>query len=160
MYKLLNEWINFFSKSIYWDMKYIVYIPASTIWLLKCVSSVLIEWSLSDFQSDPNQFYARHLQTSLFPDSPYAHECGGEPLCIPLLTWEGLRHFHSTFCHPSNARSVVYITPSIYISVPEPWPCYNIVRCSCMVLLDGNKHLLHLVTVTNIIYFGESGMRC
>ncbi|KAG8193515.1 hypothetical protein JTE90_003727 [Oedothorax gibbosus] len=58
--------------------------------------------------SDPGQFFARHLQRSLFPGTPYQHECGGEPLAIPLLTWQGLRDFHASLYHPANSRFVTY----------------------------------------------------
>ncbi|GIY51671.1 presequence protease, mitochondrial [Caerostris extrusa] len=58
--------------------------------------------------SDPSQYYARHLQNQLFPSNAYSHESGGDPLAIPELTWQQLKHFHSTLYHPSNSRFVTY----------------------------------------------------
>ncbi|KAF8777515.1 Presequence protease like protein [Argiope bruennichi] len=58
--------------------------------------------------SDPSQYYARHLQNHLFPSNAYSHESGGDPLVIPHLTWQGLKHFHSTLYHPSNSRFITY----------------------------------------------------
>ncbi|CAL1264212.1 unnamed protein product [Larinioides sclopetarius] len=58
--------------------------------------------------SDPSQYYARHLQNHLFPSNAYSHESGGDPVAIPHLTWQGLKHFHSTLYHPSNSRFITY----------------------------------------------------
>lgn len=45
---------------------------------------------------------------SLFPDTPYAHDSGGDPACIPDLTWEEFKAFHERFYHPSNALVFLY----------------------------------------------------
>ncbi|GFS93402.1 presequence protease, mitochondrial [Trichonephila clavipes] len=58
--------------------------------------------------SDPGQYYARHLQNFLFPSNAYSYESGGDPLVIPHLTWQNLKHFHSTLYHPSNSRFITY----------------------------------------------------
>ncbi|GFS94923.1 presequence protease, mitochondrial [Nephila pilipes] len=58
--------------------------------------------------SDPAQYYARHLQNFLFPSNAYSYESGGDPLFIPHLTWQNLKHFHSTLYHPSNSRFITY----------------------------------------------------
>lgn len=55
-------------------------------------------------QSDNERVYAQHLQNKLYPDHTYSVVSGGEPLAIPDLTWEQLKHFHATHYHPSNAR--------------------------------------------------------
>ena len=47
-------------------------------------------------------------QSLLLPGHTYAHNSGGDPLEIPSLTWEGLKEFHSTFYHPSNAVFYTY----------------------------------------------------
>ncbi|KAL0201625.1 hypothetical protein M9458_004812, partial [Cirrhinus mrigala] len=54
--------------------------------------------------SDNERLYAQHLQNKLLPDHTYSVVSGGEPLAIPDLTWEQLKHFHTTHYHPSNAR--------------------------------------------------------
>ncbi|MEO7804156.1 MAG: insulinase family protein [Actinomycetota bacterium] len=48
------------------------------------------------------------LGAALFPDLTYAYNAGGDPEDIPNLTWEGLKAFHSTHYHPSNAFFVTY----------------------------------------------------
>lgn len=58
--------------------------------------------------SDNERLYAQHLQNKLLPDHTYAVVSGGEPLCIPDLTWDQLRLFHATHYHPSNARFFTY----------------------------------------------------
>jgi Zn-dependent M16 (insulinase) family peptidase len=40
----------------------------------------------------------------VLPDTPYRFESGGDPECIPDLTWEGLREFHRTRYSPGNCR--------------------------------------------------------
>ncbi|MDR2397590.1 MAG: insulinase family protein [Spirochaetaceae bacterium] len=41
---------------------------------------------------------------AVLPDTPYRFESGGDPECIPSLTWEGLRDFHRTRYVPGNCR--------------------------------------------------------
>uniref|UniRef100_A0A665XEJ9 Presequence protease, mitochondrial n=1 Tax=Echeneis naucrates TaxID=173247 RepID=A0A665XEJ9_ECHNA len=58
--------------------------------------------------SDNERLYAQHLQNKLYPDHTYSVVSGGEPLAIPDLSWEQLKHFHATHYHPSNARFFTY----------------------------------------------------
>lgn len=58
--------------------------------------------------SDNERLYAQFLQNKLLPDHTYAVVSGGEPLCIPDLTWDQLKEFHATHYHPSNARFFTY----------------------------------------------------
>lgn len=58
--------------------------------------------------SDPKSRMYRRMTRQLFPDSVYGMESGGDPLCIPDLTWQGLVDFHRTFYHPGNAYFVMY----------------------------------------------------
>lgn len=58
--------------------------------------------------SDNERLYAQHLQNKLYPDHTYSVVSGGEPLDIPDLTWDQLKHFHATHYHPSNARFFTY----------------------------------------------------
>lgn len=39
----------------------------------------------------------------LFPTSTYHYNSGGDPECIPDLSYEQLKHFYETHYHPSNA---------------------------------------------------------
>ncbi|MDR2149802.1 MAG: insulinase family protein [Spirochaetaceae bacterium] len=49
-------------------------------------------------------FVARSAFDSVVPDTPYAFESGGDPDCIPDLTWEALRRFHQSRYVPANCR--------------------------------------------------------
>ncbi|ELW71643.1 Presequence protease, mitochondrial [Tupaia chinensis] len=54
------------------------------------------------------RIFSQHLQNRLLPDHTYSVISGGDPLCIPELTWEQLKQFHATHYHPSNARFFTY----------------------------------------------------
>jgi Zn-dependent M16 (insulinase) family peptidase len=41
---------------------------------------------------------------SLFPGTVYACDSGGDPECIPTLSWEDLRNFHARRYSPANCR--------------------------------------------------------
>ena len=45
---------------------------------------------------------------SLFPDTLYAHDSGGDPRFIPQLTYDAFVAFHRTYYHPSNTRVFLY----------------------------------------------------
>ena len=49
-----------------------------------------------------------HLQASLFPDTPYRFNSGGDPAEIPNLTHAALREFHARHYHPSQAVFLTY----------------------------------------------------
>lgn len=50
----------------------------------------------------------RTMARALFPGATYSNNSGGDPAEIPNLTWEGLRNFHATHYHPSNAHFFTY----------------------------------------------------
>lgn len=58
--------------------------------------------------SSPEGLLYRYSQRSLFPDTTYGQDSGGDPTVIPDLTYEQFRHFHQTLYHPSNARLFFY----------------------------------------------------
>ncbi|KAF5928002.1 hypothetical protein HPG69_014160 [Diceros bicornis minor] len=58
--------------------------------------------------TDNERIFSQHLQNRLLPDHTYSVISGGDPLCIPDLTWEQLKQFHATHYHPSNARFFTY----------------------------------------------------
>ncbi len=58
--------------------------------------------------SDPDNLLARYVQGSLFPDTPYGFDSGGDPKVIPNLTFEQFEGFHKTYYHPSNALIYFY----------------------------------------------------
>ena len=58
--------------------------------------------------SSPNSTLSRYSQRSLFPDSPYGLDSGGDPKAIPALTYEQFKTFHDTYYHPSNGLIYFY----------------------------------------------------
>lgn len=47
-------------------------------------------------------------QLSLYPDTTYGVNSGGDPKAIPDLTYDYFKNFHAKFYHPSNSRVVFY----------------------------------------------------
>jgi hypothetical protein len=58
--------------------------------------------------SSPESLMYKALQESLYPETPYACDSGGDPARIPDLTYEQFREFHRTFYSPTNARFFLY----------------------------------------------------
>ena len=58
--------------------------------------------------SSPEQQLYRMIQTSLFPDTTYGIESGGDPKNIPELTYEAYLDFHKKYYHPSNSYIYLY----------------------------------------------------
>jgi len=58
--------------------------------------------------SSPDAVVSEWISRSLFPDTPYAHDSGGDPAHIPSLTLEAARAFHARYYHPSNCRIFLY----------------------------------------------------
>lgn len=54
--------------------------------------------------SSPESVLERYSLHSLFPDTVYALESGGDPAVIPSLTYNDFVEFHTSYYHPSNAR--------------------------------------------------------
>ena len=50
----------------------------------------------------------REILRSLFPDTPYSNESGGDPQVIPELTYEDYLDFHRKYYHPSNSWIYLY----------------------------------------------------
>ena len=58
--------------------------------------------------SSPEQQMYRLIQASLFPDTAYGVESGGDPKNIPDLTYEQYLAFHKKYYHPSNSYIYLY----------------------------------------------------
>lgn len=58
--------------------------------------------------SSPEQLLARNIQQSLFPDTAYGVESGGDPVVIPELTYQNYLDFHGKYYHPSNSYIYLY----------------------------------------------------
>ena len=58
--------------------------------------------------SSPDDVLSRQILNSLFPETTYSIESGGDPKVIPTLTYEEFLAFHSKYYHPSNSYIYVY----------------------------------------------------
>ncbi len=58
--------------------------------------------------STPEELLVRKNQESLFPDTTYRYDSGGDPDRIPDLTYEEFINFHKRYYHPSNSFIFIY----------------------------------------------------
>lgn len=58
--------------------------------------------------SSPDDVLDREVFNSLFPETPYGVESGGDPACIPDLTYQDFLDFHGRYYHPSNSYIYLY----------------------------------------------------
>ncbi len=58
--------------------------------------------------SSPDDVLDRMITHSLFPDTCYGVESGGNPEYIPDLTYDKFLEFHKTYYHPSNSYIYIY----------------------------------------------------
>lgn len=58
--------------------------------------------------SSPDDVLERLILNSLFPDTSYANESGGDPEHIPELTYEQYLNFHRKYYHPCNSYIYLY----------------------------------------------------
>lgn len=58
--------------------------------------------------SSPDDVLERELMSSLYPDTTYGCESGGDPEVIPELTYEQFLAFHGKYYHPSNSYIYLY----------------------------------------------------
>ena len=58
--------------------------------------------------SSPEGVLDRVVLNTLFPDTSYANESGGDPDVIPELTYEQFLDFHRKYYHPSNSYIYLY----------------------------------------------------
>ena len=58
--------------------------------------------------SSPDDRLNEFSQRSLFPDTVYGLDSGGDPRHIPDLTYAEFKAFHQRYYHPSNARLFFY----------------------------------------------------
>ena len=58
--------------------------------------------------SSPDDVLDREVLNSLFPDTAYGTESGGDPDVIPDLTYEAFLDFHKKYYHPSNSYIYLY----------------------------------------------------
>ncbi len=58
--------------------------------------------------SSPESVLDRTVLNSLFPDTTYANESGGDPKNIPELTYQEFLDFHRKYYHPCNSYIYLY----------------------------------------------------
>ena len=58
--------------------------------------------------SSPEELLDRMIFNTLFPDTAYGVESGGDPDVIPELTYEDFLSFHKKYYHPSNSYIYLY----------------------------------------------------
>jgi len=58
--------------------------------------------------ASPDSILYTACQHSLFPDTPYGLDSGGDPKKIPDLTYAQFKAFHQKYYHPSNAKIYFY----------------------------------------------------
>lgn len=58
--------------------------------------------------SSPDDVLEREIMNSLYPDTAYGMESGGDPDAIPTLTYEQFLDFHRRYYHPSNSYIYLY----------------------------------------------------
>ncbi|CAK8713546.1 MAG: Hydrolase, metalloendopeptidase [Candidatus Electronema aureum] len=57
---------------------------------------------------DPTRALFQNTFAGLMPESTYAQESGGDPACIPALSYEQFIEFHRKHYHPSNGMLFFY----------------------------------------------------
>lgn len=58
--------------------------------------------------SDPEDIMARNIEATLYKDTPYSYESGGDPKYIPDLTYSKFLNFHKKYYHPNNSYIYIY----------------------------------------------------
>ena len=58
--------------------------------------------------SSPDSLLESRIMASLYPDTAYGFESGGDPKYIPTLTQEKFLDFHRKYYHPSNSYIYLY----------------------------------------------------
>lgn len=69
--------------------------------------------------SSPDDVVEREIMNSLYPDTTYGLESGGDPDVIPQLTYEQFLSFHGRYYHPSNSYIYLYgdLNPTEYLTL-------------------------------------------
>ena len=58
--------------------------------------------------SSADDVLSRYTFVSLFPDSEYKNESGGDPEAIPQLKYEDFIKYHKEYYHPVNSYIYLY----------------------------------------------------
>jgi len=73
--------------------------------------------------SDPDEMHADWCRRSLFPDTTYGFDSGGDPEVIPQLDYQTFVAFHKKYYHPSNSFIFFYgdDDPDTRLSMMDAW---------------------------------------
>ncbi len=73
--------------------------------------------------SDPEGRLGDVVQQSLYPDTAYALDSGGDPAVIPELSYERFKAFHDSYYHPANSYIFFYgdDDPAGRLLILESW---------------------------------------
>ncbi|MCE5255358.1 MAG: insulinase family protein, partial [Spirochaetaceae bacterium] len=73
--------------------------------------------------SDPDEMHADWCRRSLFPNTTYGLDSGGDPEVIPQLGYQTFVAFHKKYYHPSNSFIYFYgdDDPDERLALLEPW---------------------------------------
>ncbi|MCX7027871.1 MAG: insulinase family protein [Spirochaetes bacterium] len=73
--------------------------------------------------SDPDDQHDDLCRRSLFPDTAYGLDSGGDPAIIPSLDYPTFKRFHETYYHPSNSYIFFYgdDEPDERLAIVERW---------------------------------------
>ena len=58
--------------------------------------------------SSPDEVLSRAIMSTLYPDTSYSFESGGDPEVIPELSYEQFLAFHQKYYHPINSYIYLY----------------------------------------------------
>ena len=75
---------------------------------LKLVYKGVVYNEMKGAMSSPNQVMVRSILNSIYPETTYSYNSGGDPAVIPQLTCDQLKAFHGRHYHPSNAFFYTY----------------------------------------------------
>lgn len=81
----------------------------------------------------------RFIMNSLFPDTTYGQESGGDPACIPDLTYEDYLDFHRHYYHPVN--SYIYLYGDMDVEERLEWMDANYLKNFPAIQLDSTISL-------------------
>lgn len=113
--------------------------------------------------SSPEDVLSREVLNSLFPDTIYSVESGGDPDVIPQLTYEDYLNFHRTYYHPSN--SYIYLYGNMDMAEKLAWideeylSKYDMLDVDSVIKMqqDFGDGEIHEIIKTYSITDGESG---
>ncbi|MDR3708053.1 MAG: insulinase family protein [Capsulimonadaceae bacterium] len=63
---------------------------------------------MKGYYASPDLHLQNRMQQTIMPDTIFAHDSGGEPSCIPNLSYSDFVKFHERYYHPSNSRILFY----------------------------------------------------